>query len=76
MSMSAVRQGGTVPGYPPDPADHAQATLDLLEDFPGLLIAEVGAKAAHVLDAQDNGDLLLHSQERVNLAIDVNRFRA
>ena len=33
MSMSAVRQGGTVPGYPPDPADHAQATLDLLEDF-------------------------------------------
>jgi light-regulated signal transduction histidine kinase (bacteriophytochrome) len=33
MSMSAVRPGGTVPGYPPDPADHAQATLDLLEDF-------------------------------------------
>jgi light-regulated signal transduction histidine kinase (bacteriophytochrome) len=33
MSMSAVRQGGAVPAYPPDPADHAQATLDLLEDF-------------------------------------------
>jgi hypothetical protein len=33
MSMSAVTQGGTVPAYPPDPADHAQATLDLLEDF-------------------------------------------
>jgi light-regulated signal transduction histidine kinase (bacteriophytochrome) len=33
MSTSAVRQGTTVPGYPPDPADHAQATLDLLEDF-------------------------------------------
>jgi len=31
--MSTVRQSGTVPGYPPDPADHAQATLDLLEDF-------------------------------------------
>jgi light-regulated signal transduction histidine kinase (bacteriophytochrome) len=33
MSISTVRPGGTVPGYPPDPADHAQATLDLLEDF-------------------------------------------
>jgi len=33
MSMSAVKQSGTVPGYPPDPADHARATLDLLEDF-------------------------------------------
>jgi light-regulated signal transduction histidine kinase (bacteriophytochrome) len=31
--MGAVRPAGTAPGHPPDPADHAWATLDLLEDF-------------------------------------------
>ena len=33
MRMGAVRPAGTAPGHPPDPADHAWATLDLLEDF-------------------------------------------
>jgi light-regulated signal transduction histidine kinase (bacteriophytochrome) len=33
MRTGAVRPVGTAPGHPPDPADHAWATLDLLEDF-------------------------------------------
>ena len=33
MTMDAVREAGTVPRYPSDSADHARATLDLLEDF-------------------------------------------
>jgi light-regulated signal transduction histidine kinase (bacteriophytochrome) len=31
--MGVVRPAGTAPGYPPDRADHALATLSLLEDF-------------------------------------------
>jgi light-regulated signal transduction histidine kinase (bacteriophytochrome) len=31
--MGVVRPASTAPGYPPDRADHAQATLGLLEDF-------------------------------------------
>jgi light-regulated signal transduction histidine kinase (bacteriophytochrome) len=33
MRMGVVRPAGTAPGYPPDRADHARATLSLLEDF-------------------------------------------
>jgi light-regulated signal transduction histidine kinase (bacteriophytochrome) len=33
MRMGVVRPASTAPGYPPDRADHAQATLGLLEDF-------------------------------------------
>jgi light-regulated signal transduction histidine kinase (bacteriophytochrome) len=31
--MGVARPAGTAPGYPPDRADHARATLSLLEDF-------------------------------------------
>jgi light-regulated signal transduction histidine kinase (bacteriophytochrome) len=31
--MGVARLAGTAPGYPPDRADHAVATLNLLEDF-------------------------------------------
>src|ERR1700677_3488053 len=31
--MGVARLAGTAPGYPPDRADHARATLNLLEDF-------------------------------------------
>jgi light-regulated signal transduction histidine kinase (bacteriophytochrome) len=31
--MGVARPAGTAPGYPPDRADHAVATLNLLEDF-------------------------------------------
>jgi len=33
MRMGVARPAGTAPGYPPDRADHARATLSLLEDF-------------------------------------------
>ena len=31
--MGAVKPTGTVPGYELNPADHARATLNILEDF-------------------------------------------
>jgi light-regulated signal transduction histidine kinase (bacteriophytochrome) len=31
--MGVARPAGTAPGFPPDRADHARATLNLLEDF-------------------------------------------
>jgi light-regulated signal transduction histidine kinase (bacteriophytochrome) len=33
MRMGVARSAGTGPGFPPDRADHARATLNLLEDF-------------------------------------------
>jgi signal transduction histidine kinase len=33
MRMGVARPAAMAPGYPPDRADHAQATLNLLEDF-------------------------------------------
>jgi light-regulated signal transduction histidine kinase (bacteriophytochrome) len=33
MRMGVARPAGTAPGFPPDRADHARATLNLLEDF-------------------------------------------
>ena len=52
MRTGEIRPTGAAPGYPPDRADHARATLNLLEDFAedGLQLKDTQLAVLNILE--------------------------